>query len=47
MIRKSCKNMEASLVVTVFEVPTFKSKLGAVNLKGPEMSYLKFKKQLH
>lgn len=39
--------MEASLVVTVFEVPTFKSKRGAVNPKEPEMSHLKFKKQLH
>lgn len=46
-IRKSCKNMEASSVMTVFEVLTFKSKLGAVNPKGPEMSYLKSKNQLH
>lgn len=35
--------MEASLVMTEFEVPTLKSKLGAVNPKRPEMSCLKFK----
>lgn len=45
--RKSSKNMEASLVMTEFEVPTLKSKLGAVNPKRPEMSCLKFKNQLH
>lgn len=46
-ITKSCKNMEAFLVTTVSEVPSLKNKLGTVNPKGPEMSRLKFRNQLH
>lgn len=39
--------MEAFLVTTVSEVPSLKNKLGTVNPKGPEMSRLKFRNQLH
>lgn len=39
--------MEASLLVAAFEVPPLKSKRGALNPKGPEMSRPKIKNQPH